>query len=528
MIRVREEIYRQRCKYVVNVNISVRPSCFHPFAIMKTRDVLVAAAVLSALEAVALNALAPHLRPTGGVGRMLGRFFLVNIVLYGLFATLIRPYFLSPLRHIPGPKGGSLLFGHTIQVRRSKPPGDLMRQWMEEVPNDGLIRFREAFGGESVMPTTQATLKTVVTDNNYDYEKQSNVVGTLRTILGDGLILVEGNEHKFQRKHLLPSFQVSVIRDLYPTFWNKACEMTQMMKEEAKKPEIEFGVWCTRVTLDIIGIAGFGRDFNSLKNPEDEFVRDYQQILEPHPEKAGWFLISLLVSPSFALRIPFWKIPKELNRISKSLYDFAFNMSKERRAELDDSQKPADEKAKRNDILSLLVKSNDFSDNDLAHQVLTMMAAGHETTSNTLGWCAYLLSLHPEIQQELRDEIRTHLPSPDNIATETITAATVDSMPLLNAVCNETLRLYPVVPITSREVVKPTMLGPYKLPVGTGVFISPWAVNRNTSIWGKDAMEFVPQRWIDADGRANNSGGVSSNYSIMTFLHGPRSCIGQG
>merc|ERR1711904_15807 len=54
------------------------------------------------------------------------------------------------------------------------------------------------------------------------------------------------------------------------------------------------------------------------------------------------------------------------------------------------------------------------------------------------------------------------------------------------------------------------------------------AVNRNTGIWGKDAMEFIPQRWIDADGRVNNSGGVTSNYSIMTFLHGPRSCIGQG
>merc|ERR1712078_770690 len=298
-------------------------------------------------------------------------------------------------------------------------------------------------------------------------------------ILGDGLILVEGKEHKFQRKHLLPSFQVSVIRDLYPTFWAKACELTHMMKEETTKPETEFGVWCTRVTLDIIGIAGFGRDFNSLKNPDDEFVRDYQEVLEPHPQKAIWFLISILVSPAMALRIPFWHVPRNLKRISKSLYDFAYNMSKERRAELNESKVPIDEKNKRNDILSLLVKSNDFSDNDLAHQVLTMMAAGHETTSNTLGWCAYLLATHPEIQTQLRDEIRTHLPSPDNVATE-------------------------------------TMLGPYKLPVGTNVFIAPWAVNRNTGIWGKDAMEFIPQRWIDADGRVNNSGGVTSNYSIMT------------
>merc|ERR1712130_540918 len=72
--------------------------------IMKTRDVLVAAAVFSALEAVALNAFAPHLRPAGGVGRLLGRFFIANIILFFLYSILIRPYFVSPLRHIPGPK----------------------------------------------------------------------------------------------------------------------------------------------------------------------------------------------------------------------------------------------------------------------------------------------------------------------------------------------------------------------------------------------------------------------------------------
>merc|ERR1711939_194027 len=85
---------------------------------MKTRDVLVAAAVFSALEAVALNAFAPHLRPAGGVGRLLGRFFIANIILFFLYSILIRPYFVSPLRHIPGPKGGSLIFGHALNARR--------------------------------------------------------------------------------------------------------------------------------------------------------------------------------------------------------------------------------------------------------------------------------------------------------------------------------------------------------------------------------------------------------------------------
>ena len=398
---------------------------------------------------------------------------------------------------------------------------------MEEIPNDGLLRFRDLFNQEGIIPTSHAMLKTILHDNTYDSAKQPRVVQILRTILGDGLILVEGNLHKFQRKHLQPSFHTKVIRELYPIFWMKACELTSTLNEAAQESEVEIGVWCTRVTLDIIGIAGFGRDFNSLRNPDDKFVADYQDVLEPKKDKALFFMLNLLFPNQLVMKIPFWYIPKELKRISASLYDFGYSMSKDRRAELNDPKTSAEEKDRHKDILSLLVKSNDFSDHELAHQVLTMMAAGHETTSSTLSWCLFLLAQHPVIQTQLREEIRCALPSPDHIATSHITAAVIDAMPLLNAVCQETLRLYPTVPVTTREVVKQTRLGNYVLPVGTSVHIVPWAINKSTQFWGSDATAFKPSRWIDADGTPNNTGGATSNYSSMTFLHGPRSCIGQ-
>jgi len=495
---------------------------------MKTRDALVGIALVSAAEALLINQFIPQLRPVGGVGRLLERFFLVNAFLYFIYSVAIYPAFFSPLRTLPRPKGGNLLTGNALKMRMSKPPGDQIRKWIEEIPNNGLIRLNYLFGADALIPTNEAMLKAIITDNNYDFEKQPRVAKILRKILGDGLILVEGQEHKFQRKHLLPSFTVQVIRELYPVFWSKAVELTHMLKEETAKPEFEFGVWCTRVTLDIIGIAGFGRDFGSLKDHNDPFVEDYQQLLEPDAKKLGFFIASVIFSPDLVMRIPGFPVAKELNRISKNLSEFAYNMSVERRAELNDPRTAATEKAKRKDILSLLVKSNDFSDRELANQALTMMAAGHETTSNTLAWCAYLLGEHPDIQAKLRAEIREHLPSPDKIGSEGITAAVIDGMPLLNAVCNETLRLYPTVPSTGRNTVKDTQLGGYTVPAGTAIFISPWAINRSTKIWGETAMEFIPDRWIDANGRPNNTGGVKNNYSIMTFLHGPRSCIGQG
>ena len=306
-------------------------------------------------------------------------------------------------------------------------------------------------------------------------------------------------------------------------FWNKACELTHLLEEYASDPEIEIGLWCTRVTLDIIGIAGLGQDFHSLTNQDDPFVNDYHEVIEPQPIKAFFFALNLVFPYWLISRIPFWYIPRELKRISASLYSFGYNMSRERRAEFA-SSKNVDS---RKDILSLLVKSNDFTDHELAHQVLTFLAAGHETTSSTLSWCIYLLAQHPEIQSKLRDELRSNLPSPSTTTSNNATRNVIDDLPLLNAICNETLRLYPVVPITSRQTARPTQLGQYSIPKDTNVYIIPWAINRSTKFWGDDAEKFDPYRWIDTEGGEKKR--VNTNtFEFMTFLHGPRSCIGQG
>jgi cytochrome P450 len=134
------------------------------------------------------------------------------------------------------------------------------------------------------------------------------------------------------------------------------------------------------------------------------------------------------------------------------------------------------------------------------------------------------MATHPAWQDALRAEIRQALPSISS--GETPTTAMIDDLPLLNAIYNETLRLYPTVPVTVRESIRPTFLGARPIPAGTRVILAPWAINRSEALWGPRAAEFTPERWL-APGCAN-TGGARSNYSVITFLHGPRSCIGQG
>jgi cytochrome P450 len=149
----------------------------------------------------------------------------------------------------------------------------------------------------------------------------------------------------------------------------------------------------------------------------------------------------------------------------------------------------------------------------------------HETTSSAFTWTTYLLATHPEVQTRLRQEIRENLPT--NPGPEVELAQLLESLPLLNAVCNETLRLYPTVPITIRDSIRPTTINDTFVPKGTQFVICPWAINRSPWLWGDDASSFNPDRWINPNGKPNNNGGAESNYAIATFLHGPRSCIGK-
>jgi len=149
-------------------------------------------------------------------------------------------------------------------------------------------------------------------------------------------------------------------------------------------------------------------------------------------------------------------------------------------------------------------------------------------------WASYLLAKNPQYQQKLRDEVAETLngaiPNPDSLSAASELpsdlAGVLKSMPYLNGIIHETLRLYPTVPLTMREALRDTFLDTQLIPKGTEIVVSIWQINRSPELWGEDAAEFKPERWI-SDGKANGHGGAKSNYDFLTFLQGPRSCIGQ-
>lgn len=188
---------------------------------------------------------------------------------------------------------------------------DPMRQWVNEVPNDGMIRFLDIFNAERIPFVSPKALAEVLVHKSYDFIKPPRFTSLLAEITGIGLLLAEGDEHKVQRKNLLPAFAFRHVKELYPVFWAKSKELVAAVTSNADGSSIEIKDWASRATLDIIGVAGFGEDFKALSDPDNELSRTYKNVFSGgrRTKKLGtafrvllprWFIRSLpSVSHSF-------------------------------------------------------------------------------------------------------------------------------------------------------------------------------------------------------------------------------------
>ncbi|PSN75463.1 cytochrome P450 [Corynespora cassiicola Philippines] len=447
--------------------------------------------------------------------------FAIFLSLRFFWQTFVYPNALSPLRHLPQPPGGHFLFGHFRRIFKD-PTGEPQREWIDSVPNDGVIYYRWLFNESRVLVTNPKALAEVLVQRNYEFIKPQRIRLGLGSILGIGILLAEGDEHKRQRRALMPAFSFRHIKDLYPTFWNKSREMVDSMAAAIKEsPEnssvVEIKDWSSRATLDIIGVAGMGQDFNALENPNSELNVTYRTIFSPGPAARLMQLVSMFVPQWFLKMLPL-KRNEEMTTAIHTIKRIAGDLIRDKRRKL--------EKGARTDtdILSVAIESGGFTDEDLVNQLMTFLAAGHETTASAVSWATYLLCRHPDVQKRLREELHTHLPAL-NDPTGQITSTDIDKLAYLNAVLNETMRVFPPVPMTMREAEHDSTIQGHFIPAGTTVIISPWAVNTSKHLWGDDAREFNPDRWM-GQGKMN-TGGAESNYAQTTFLHGPRSCIGK-
>ncbi|KAK3044035.1 hypothetical protein LTS18_002343, partial [Coniosporium uncinatum] len=161
---------------------------------------------------------------------------------------------------------------------------------------------------------------------------------------------------------------------------DKAVTMTKTVAEELRSQLeadgdnsgwgiIEMETWASRATLDIIGVAGLGREFNVLGNADDELVKNYAFILEPSKEKLRWFAVMITMGTDILSRIP-WKMTTNMKYATDNLDVVCRQLLRDKK---EATKMRGDDHI---DILSSLIKSNNVSDSELVDQLLTFLAAG--------------------------------------------------------------------------------------------------------------------------------------------------------
>lgn len=324
--------------------------------------------------------------------------FIVQFIVYSAWNIVVYPRFLSPLRHLPTPPNGDFFMGQTKRILR-EPSGMPMRDWVENVPNDGLIRYSVWFQ-ERLLITNPKALGEVLVTKNYDFAKPYHFRNSLGRILGIGILLAEGEEHKTQRKNLMPAFAYRHVKDLYPTFWSKSREMAQCLSTASKAtappsektdnsdqdqdPEkvvqhapgvIEVGNWSSRATLDIIGVSGVGQDFHALQNPENKLNQTYKSVF--NPGRTGRILQLL------GIFLPFWLLKRVPVKRNHEMNDASSYIKQTCRDLIGQKRKAMAEKERTEvDIVSVALESGGFTDEELVNQMMTFLVAGKTDQSS--------------------------------------------------------------------------------------------------------------------------------------------------
>lgn len=347
-----------------------------------------------------------------------------------------------------------------------------------------------------------------------------------------------------QRKALAPAFTYRQLRNTYPLFWDEALRLSKVVQADIGSTTctsgiVPWAIWLNRATLDIISLAIMSRSFGALEDPENALFISYRRLFAADTNatvEAALETLENLLPVAMLAGLPLQRnkvIAASTHRIRGIVEDLV----------QDRSQSPeAAESRVTQDILGVCMTSGHFDTPQLVDQLLTMFAAGHETTATAVCWTLYMLCKRPDVQDKLREEVRRELPGPDEPVRSSL-AELMDKAEYLHAVCNEVLRLYPPVPLTRRTSCRDTTILGHHVPKNSDILLVPAAVNVSKELWGEDALEFKPERWL-GPGKAN-SGGAVSNFANMTFLHGkwprsflssalhnsrisgPRSCIGQ-
>ncbi|KAH9917869.1 cytochrome P450 [Epithele typhae] len=474
-------------------------------------------------------------------------------LLFKFFGNYVKR---SSLDILPGPPPDSWLTGNVTFSLFNKRGLESWTQYAETYGRAIVFRF---ILGQRVLAVHDAkALQTMMIKDTHIWQKSDTPTTLFDVFLGPGVLSIDnGERHRRQKKLLNPVFSAAHVRDMTGIFYGVSHKLRDAIKSRLPSTgatrEFDINDWMGRTTLEMLGQAGLGYSFDDFTdNSMDAFadaVKSFFPSLAAVP--GGGFPFNFLTDyfsvPN--VRRVFRLFPlgsvREIQRISDFMAARSTDIIREKRVALEKGDVEMKHRiGEGKDLMSICLKANmtaaeneRLTDEELIAQVSTFILAGMDTTSNALSRTLHLLATHPDAQDRLRAEI-VEAQGGDG---SDITYDDLLKLPFLDAVCRETLRLYAPVPFLNRFALEDTIL-PLSKPVrtrdgkeiselaiskGTFAFVNFQACNVDSDLWGPDAREWKPERWLAPLPTALEEARIPGVYAhLMTFSGGSRSCIG--
>lgn len=351
---------------------------------------------------------------------------------------------------------------------------------------DRLVDLRETFGdcfslssqtrpGHPCFLLSDPHLVSQILGKQHRFYVKGVGIDRVNILLGRGLMVSKGELWKSQRRMMQPPFRKSGSKQLLALMQHTTHRHLNRWRAE---PQFDVVQKTSEATLDFILQAIFGSDVNELDqhaegNPFDLVTREGDR--------------NLLFARQF----------RALTSVVQAVVDK--RRQSNRQAE---------------DLLGTLMLATDrdgnpMTDKQLVDEVLTLVVAGHETTASALSWTWILLARHPETHSLLSEEAA---------GLSGDVATWPDQLPFTRAVLNESMRLYPPGWMLARRAIQSHQIGPYRIPTGSDILISPYVIHRHPHYWPEPA-QFKPQRFMSPD--------TIVDQAFLPFSAGPRNCIGE-
>ena len=341
----------------------------------------------------------------------------------------------------------------------------------------------------------QALEQIFTADSSYFEVGRGNI--GLRFLLGDrSFMLSDGDRHQRQRQLLAPPFHGERMR----AYGEDIREITRQVSNEWEigKP-FNIRESMQEITLRVILRVVFGLNEGQLFESLRRSLSDLLDFISSPVMSSAFFF--QFMQKDFGAWSPWGRILQQRQKIDQLIYA----LLRERRAESEQN---------RQDILSLMMAARyddgqGMSDEELHDELMTLLVAGHETTASALTWAFYWIDHLPEVREKLLQELNTIGVNPD--------LSSVAKLPYLTAVCQETLRIYPIAMTAFVRIVKnPIKIMGYELREGTAIVPSIYLAHHREEVYPQ-SKQFKPERFLERQ---------YSPYEYLPFGGGNRRCIG--